>query len=237
MIHFLCIEKTNILLLEMPFRQWDESVLREIEQLQNEQHLCVVIAHLDRYFQYQKNPYYLNKLLQMPVRIQLNADAFGRFRRREVLKLVKNGRVDALGSDCHNMRNRAPNLETAVNIIQKKLGAQYLEQIDRKCRQLLPQNTVQEPVVTQDWQSEYIQQPEATLQPEIALQLESAPQQSQESLQQLYLSTRQLQESIQQLQENTRKLQKTTRQLREGTQQMEEDSAQYRKGTKSCAGA
>jgi protein-tyrosine phosphatase len=138
MLHFLCIEQTNILLLEMPFAQWDESMLREIEQLQEEQHLHVVIAHLDRYFSYQKNPYYLKRLLEMPVGIQLNADAFGRFRRYGALKLVKSGRVDALGSDCHNMTNRIPNMRMATNIIEKKLGAQYLEQIDRKCRGMLP---------------------------------------------------------------------------------------------------
>jgi protein-tyrosine phosphatase len=134
----LCLEQTNILLLEMPFAQWDEAVIREVGLLLDRQKLCVVIAHLDRYFQFQKNPFYLNELLKLPVKIQLNAAAFDRFRRHNVLKLVKEGRVDALGSDCHNMRNRLPNLKTAAEVIEKKLGAQYLEQIDSKCRQLIP---------------------------------------------------------------------------------------------------
>jgi protein-tyrosine phosphatase len=137
MLPLLCIEQTNILLLEMPFAQWDESMLREIEQLQEGQHLQVVIAHLDRYFLYQKNPYYINRLLEMPVGIQLNADAFFGFRRYGALKLVKSGHVDALGSDCHNMTDRMPNMRTATKVIEKKLGAQYLEQIDGKCRRML----------------------------------------------------------------------------------------------------
>jgi protein-tyrosine phosphatase len=137
MIPSLCIEQTNNLLLEMPFAQWDESVLREVDRLLDRRKLQVVIAHLDRYLPYQKNPFYLNALLEMPVKIQLNASAFARIRKRTVLKLVKEGRVDALGSDCHNMSNRLPNLKTAAAVIEKKLGIEYLEQIERKSAGLL----------------------------------------------------------------------------------------------------
>lgn len=137
MMPSLCIDHTNILLLEMPFMQWDEAVLREIEQLQSRQKLQIVIAHLDRYFRFQKNSFFINQLLEMPVKIQLNAGAFEKFRKHTVLKLVKEGKADALGSDCHNMRNRVPNTKSAAAVIEKKLGAQYLKQIEQKSRQLL----------------------------------------------------------------------------------------------------
>lgn len=137
MMPSLCIDHTNILLLEMPFMQWDEAVLREIEQLQSRQKLQIVIAHLDRYVRFQKNPFYLHELLEMPVKIQLNAGAFEKFRKHTVLKLVKEGKADALGSDCHNMRNRIPNMKSAATVIEKKLGAQYLNRIEQKSRQLL----------------------------------------------------------------------------------------------------
>lgn len=137
MLHSLCIEQTNTLLLEMPFVQWSDLILHEIDQLVEKRHLCVVIAHLDRYLRLQKNPTYLHKLLQMPVKIQLNADAFLRFRRQKVLRLVKEDRVDALGSDCHNMRDRKPNLAAAADVIQNKLGESYLIKINEKCRCLI----------------------------------------------------------------------------------------------------
>ena len=137
MIPSLCIEHTNILLLEMPFIQWDEAVLREIDQLQNRQKLRVVIAHLDRYFQYQKNPFFIKQLLEMPVKIQLNAGAVEKIRKHTVMKLVKEGKVDALGSDCHNMRSRVPNMKSATTVIEKKLGAQYVNRIEQKSLQLL----------------------------------------------------------------------------------------------------
>lgn len=136
-IPLLCIEDTNILLLEMPFMQWDESILREIDCLLDKRRLQVVIAHLDRYYRFQKNPFYLEELLKRPVGIQLNAEAFDKLFKRTVLALVKEGKVDALGSDCHNMRSRIPNLEVAAAVITKKLGTQYVEQITQKTNHLL----------------------------------------------------------------------------------------------------
>jgi tyrosine-protein phosphatase YwqE len=48
--------------------------------------------------------------------------------------------VDALGSDCHNMRDRKPNLAAAADVIQNKLGESYLIQIDEKCRRLITED-------------------------------------------------------------------------------------------------
>lgn len=43
-----------------------------------------------------------------------------------------------LGSDCHNMKTRLPNLQEGRNVIACKLGAQYLQEIDALGERILP---------------------------------------------------------------------------------------------------
>lgn len=54
MIPKLCVEGTQTLLLEMPFAQWDSAVYADVEKLVQRQKLKVVIAHIERYYEFQK---------------------------------------------------------------------------------------------------------------------------------------------------------------------------------------
>jgi len=48
----LCIEESNILLIEMPFEKWSELTVKEILEISNLKNLTVVIAHIDRYLSF-----------------------------------------------------------------------------------------------------------------------------------------------------------------------------------------
>ena len=41
-------------MVELPFRQWDEEVLRDVEELMEKQNVSVMLAHIERFYAYQK---------------------------------------------------------------------------------------------------------------------------------------------------------------------------------------
>lgn len=136
----LCVEGTDILLLEMPFCQWDEKIYKEVENLTCRQGLRVILVHVDRYVRYQKNKKYFRKILSLPVIVQLNGESFlNFFERRFPIQYLKSSHTVLLGSDCHNMKNRMPNLEQARNYIKKKVGTGCLEKSDALALELFGQ--------------------------------------------------------------------------------------------------
>ena len=100
----LCIGKSNFILIEMPFRDWQPAF----------------IAHIERYFDQDKR--LVNRLLDNPdLLIQCNAEFFiEKHSNRKAMKFLKTGRIDLLASDSHNLESRRPNIGEAVEIIRKK---------------------------------------------------------------------------------------------------------------------
>lgn len=130
-IEELAISGTSLFLLEMPFREWTGSDIQEVEMLLD-RGLTPVLAHIERFFPYQKDKKIFDELYSLPVLSQVNAEALVNWKtRRLVLKLFENNMAHLLGSDCHNISTRPPNLAMGRKIIEKKLGSPYLVQIDR----------------------------------------------------------------------------------------------------------
>lgn len=93
----LCVDGTNILLLEMPFVEVTDGMLATAGRIEKELGLRVLWAHIDRYEQKTAQ-----KALSLIPRAQLNAGAFSSFFcRRTCLAYLKEGVVYALGSDIH----------------------------------------------------------------------------------------------------------------------------------------
>ena len=117
----LCIGQTDLLLLEMPFAPWDTRMIGEVEELSASSGVVPVIAHIDRYrLQIRK---WGDDLLSRGVLFQCNATAFLQMGSRGwALKQLAMDRVRFLGSDCHNITTRKPNLAAAAEVIRKKLG-------------------------------------------------------------------------------------------------------------------
>ena len=127
----LCIEGTDILLLEMPFLKWTESVVREVELMLTSTSYTVVLAHIERYFD-MRNGEAIERLLSRGALAQSNAGFFCRKgTRRLALKLLRSGTVSLIGSDTHSVEQRPPRIDEACEIIEKKLGNEYIEKINR----------------------------------------------------------------------------------------------------------
>lgn len=117
----LCIGQTDLLLLEMPFAPWDARVIGEVAELSAASGVVPVIAHIDRYrLQLRK---WGDELLSRGVLFQCNATAFLQMGSRGwALKQLAMDRIRFIGSDCHNLTTRKPNLAEAAEVIRKKLG-------------------------------------------------------------------------------------------------------------------
>ena len=140
----LCIEGTRTLLVELPFEQWREDVLRDLELLIRRQGLNIVLAHVERYASLQRDRHIWNRVLSLPLTPQLNGGSFlrrgglfGLSRRRFCLKFLAEHPRLIIGSDCHNMNGRAPNLAAARAQIAAALGARALEDIDAAASEAL----------------------------------------------------------------------------------------------------
>ena len=127
----LCLQDTNVLLVEMPFMRPPVWLYDELEKIVNRQNLILMYAHLDRYL-----PWYshgdFEMLMDMPDSImQVNAHSiadkkyFGSLCRH--LPITR--RV-VMGSDMHNMDYRCPRIAQAVKVMSKnRTGREWLERM------------------------------------------------------------------------------------------------------------
>ena len=135
----LCVTGTKTILVEMPFAQWKHEVYDDIHDLIRKQKLTVVIAHIERYYEFQKDKSVWDEVFDLPLTRQINAGSFlnGWLRSRFPLKVVREHPETLVGTDCHNMDKRRPNLLEARNVIAKKAGQDVLDQSDARLKMLL----------------------------------------------------------------------------------------------------
>ena len=141
----LCIEGTDILLLEMPFVQWHRDMAKDVDDIIKKRGLRIILAHVERYERFQKDRDTWNRILDMPLTIQLNTEPFinaGSFikpnkEHKCCMQMLAEYDNCIIGTDCHNLVRRAPNLAEARAVIEKKFGSERLAQIDEYTVKLL----------------------------------------------------------------------------------------------------
>ena len=107
----LCIENTNMILCEMPF-DYRDYVIDELEELPFSGYVPV-IAHIDRYFKLYP-PEKMKRIIDLKCVIyQVNTSALsGMTMRRQLLRMAaENQAVFVLGTDCHGISYRTPDIK------------------------------------------------------------------------------------------------------------------------------
>ena len=136
----LCIEGSKLLLLEMPADRWTESMVRELIDLSGKDGIRLVLAHVERYPALQSKAVW-SRLLASGILMQTNASLYSAFTtKRKALSLLNGGYIHLIGSDCHNMTSRPPQIGKAFDAIQKRFGADYLSQMNEFGYSLLDTN-------------------------------------------------------------------------------------------------
>lgn len=126
----LAIEGTNYILVEMPMSPWTQRMYKDLENIWRKQDLVPIVAHVDRYIAPLRTYGIPKRLAELPVLVQANAEFFlQRSTKNMALRLLKQGCIHLLGSDCHNLKDRSPNLGQAVTLIDRKLGSRILDAI------------------------------------------------------------------------------------------------------------
>lgn len=140
------IAKSPCLLIEMPFCAWSERMIQDILELQDRPGYCVVLAHIERYLRWQKESVW-KRLLDTGVRMQVNAGFFcDRMTMRKAFHLLDHGLVHVLGSDCHNMTSRPPNLGQAYEVIAQKRGKDAVQRLTNNSIRMLLENVTDEQI-------------------------------------------------------------------------------------------
>lgn len=123
----LTIGRKRYMLIEMPSSPWTEDMFEELRRIYERQSITPVIAHVDRYIGPLRTYGIPGRLERLPVLVQANSGFFMKAATQPLaMRMLRSGQIHLLGSDCHNMTDRRPNLGEAVRRIEKKLGPEAL---------------------------------------------------------------------------------------------------------------
>lgn len=126
----LTITGKRCILIEMKHTFWTEHMYQELKAIREQRNVIPVIAHVDRYISPLRTHHIPERLAELPVAVQANASFFVQpSTRRMALRMLAKEQIHLLGSDCHNLTDRKPNLGRAVGQIEANLGQTALEQI------------------------------------------------------------------------------------------------------------
>lgn len=133
----LCVQGTRLVLIEMPFRSWTQTMLDDIVSVRTKMGLIPALAHIDRYAAAREHAV-LNRLVEDGVVVQVNNAAVLRtFGCKKALHLLQSGSAQLIGSDSHNCTTRPTRMKQTAERIAKRAGHELLSQLDEFARFML----------------------------------------------------------------------------------------------------
>ena len=137
-IQMLTIGSGRTILVEPPMTPWSDTMLDEIVELGENLHSQPVVAHVDRYMRMLKDKHLLDRVLERNLLVQVNASWFldpGTV--KAAVRSLKQGKIHLIGSDCHNLLRRSPNLGQARQQAEAYGAAAEFEELRRNAVRLL----------------------------------------------------------------------------------------------------
>ncbi len=134
----MMIGNSNTILIEPPMAPWSQDILNEIASLKENFCCTPVIAHVDRYMHYLNDVTLIDRVRERDMLVQVNAEYFLNPKTvKSAVKHLHNGKIQLMGSDCHNVNSRRPNLGD-VKKLAKSLGIETaLKQLHQNADKLL----------------------------------------------------------------------------------------------------
>lgn len=137
-IRKLQIGSSGCILIEPPMAPWTDDMLDEIQQLGQNFDLVPVIAHVDRYMTVLQDGSLINRVLQRKLTVQVNGSYFLNPKtQKNALKNLKAGKIHLIGSDCHNLDSRPPNLGMVRNLVRDRQMKPEFQQLHKNAAELL----------------------------------------------------------------------------------------------------
>ncbi len=123
----LCINGTDVILLEFPYTDFEQWMVTELEQIIYSYGLHPIIAHTDRVIASFSGTHFKDLLSFDEFIFQINNEALANFfSRRRILSLFDDTQLCVLGSDCHDTKRRKPNFDVACKYLTDKKKASVL---------------------------------------------------------------------------------------------------------------
>ena len=105
----LAIEDSDLILLELPFRDYEDWMSEEINAIASEYGLKIILAHIHRYLAYY-TPENFDRILETDAVFQFNNEVFLLEREAKLIKQLTDDKLSIIfGSDAHNTDTRRPN--------------------------------------------------------------------------------------------------------------------------------
>ena len=139
----LCVEGTNLLLIELPYSSWYDWHFQEVYRVITERNLSPVMAHIERYMKSPKDLAKIDRLISISAHFQINAESFLTFSGRRIIReLAAEGLISAIGSDCHGLRLRTPDISFALTTFAKKFGDPFIDYLYHKTDKLMSKHSI-----------------------------------------------------------------------------------------------
>ena len=99
----------------------------------SEENYIPIVAHIERYEATRTSMDFVEELVDMGVCMQINADSItgkdGFFTKRYCNKIMKDGLLHFVGSDCHNSAKRSSRIGEAYRMVSAKFGQDYADEL------------------------------------------------------------------------------------------------------------
>ncbi|MCH5299062.1 MAG: hypothetical protein J1E96_04790 [Ruminococcus sp.] len=138
----VCYGDSEYILCEFPFgATFQNKTLDYFNTLRNNYGLKPVLTHIERYKHLMSDEELVEDLVDDGVIIQTNIEAFKRFsQKRKLLKYIKRGYIDIVGTDCHSLTRGNPDDYTAViDLIRNKCGDEFVDHIVKTSAEVFTQ--------------------------------------------------------------------------------------------------
>lgn len=134
----LTIGCRSTILVEPPMIPWTDSMLDEIMELGENLHCRPVIAHVDRFMNYLHDETLIDRVLAREMLVQVNGSYFLNPKTvKAAIRNLKNGKIHLIGSDCHNLTSRAPNLGQVRRLMREYRTESEFSILERNAESLL----------------------------------------------------------------------------------------------------
>lgn len=124
---------SQYILVEFPFNsRFSDHTMDYIYRLKGNYGLKPVLTHIERYHHLMSDEGLVEDLLDEDVIIQTNVGAFnkGFSQKRRLLKYIKRGYIDIVGTDCHSLTRGNPDEYTpTMELIKEKCGQEFVDHI------------------------------------------------------------------------------------------------------------
>lgn len=144
----LCIQDTDYILIELPVASKPYEMNNIIQSIINRGYIPI-LAHVERYPYFTKNPVLLYNLILEGCLAHVNAGAIiGKGNQSTMaMKFLKWGLAQMVCSDCHSIERRPPNIDKALEIIGKNLGNDYIDWLEKNSSDVFNNRNVDLPEI------------------------------------------------------------------------------------------